>query len=75
MITVIRSQAIVMRLQTFGRPFAIGTALNIGFVVIQVVFGLLRNHLNLRFHGIRRQLQREVQLFEHCAAIMCYIVR
>ena len=31
----------------FGRAFAIGTALNVGFVVLQVVFGLLAHSLAL----------------------------
>jgi len=31
----------------FGRRFAIGTALNIGFVVIQVVFGLFAHSVAL----------------------------
>jgi cobalt-zinc-cadmium efflux system protein len=31
----------------FGLAFAIGTALNLGFVVIEVVYGLLANSLSL----------------------------
>lgn len=33
--------------KNFGRAFAIGTALNLGFVVVQVIFGLLAHSLAL----------------------------